>query len=186
MKRALLVGAGTLAGVAALVVVHRRLALSARLSRDRDRQHLGDDRQRDLEHREPEPCVARRDGGRTSGTTSDVSTSSTKEGTDTGDAVDVRGGCGTVRVEAAVSGDKVVDVTALAVPQNDPRSSQISAQAVPMPVEHAIAARSSSSRGSVARRTSRPISRSRCARPWSRPTAPPQPAHPVCSAHLHL
>ena len=38
-------------------------------------------------------------------------------------------------------------VTALAVPQNDPRSSQISSQAVPMLVDQAISAQSSSISG---------------------------------------
>ena len=46
-----------------------------------------------------------------------------------------------------VTGGRVVDVTALAVPQNDPRSAQISSQAVPMLVQQAIAAQNASISG---------------------------------------
>ena len=46
-----------------------------------------------------------------------------------------------------MSDGKVTDVTALAVPQNDPRSSQISSYAVPQLVSQAIEAQSSSISG---------------------------------------
>ena len=46
-----------------------------------------------------------------------------------------------------VTGGRVVDATALAVPQNDPRSAQISTQAIPQLVQQAISAQSSSIAG---------------------------------------
>jgi uncharacterized protein with FMN-binding domain len=122
MKRALLVGAGTLAGVAALITLNP----------------------------EATTTTAAAATGTSTATTSGSSTTSTTTATDgtyTGSAVDVGRGYGTVQVEVTVTGGKVVDVTALAVPQNDPRSAQISTQAVPMLVQQAISAQSSSIAG---------------------------------------
>ena len=56
-------------------------------------------------------------------------------------------GYGTIQVQVTVSGGKVTDITALAVPQNDPRSAQISSYAVPQLVSQAIEAQSSSISG---------------------------------------
>jgi len=136
MKRAVLVGAGTLAGVAALVVLNPEAHSAGAGS----------------------TAVA---SGRTSSGTSSSGTSSSgtsssstgtsggavKDGTYTGDAVDVGRGYGTMQLEVTVTGGRVVDVTALAVPQNDPRSAQISTEAVPMLVQQAIAAQSASIAG---------------------------------------
>ena len=118
MKRALLVGAGTLAGVAALITLNP----------------------------EATTTTAAAATGTSTATTSGSSTTTTASATDgtyTGSAVDVGRGYGTVQVEVTVTGGKVVDVTALAVPQNDPRSAQISSYAVPTLVEQAISAQSS-------------------------------------------
>jgi len=138
MKRAVLVGAGTVAGVAALLVLNPESGAGASSS-------LATGATKGTSS----------SGGTTaSGTTPNTSTSSSagtsrtaKDGTYTGDTVDVGRGYGTVQVEVTVTGGRVVDVTALAVPQNDPRSAQISSQAVPMLVQQAIAAQSASIAG---------------------------------------
>jgi len=129
MKRAVLVGAGTLAGVAALVVLNPE-AGSAGAGAGAG-------------------STAVASGSTSSGASSSTGTSSgsVKDGTYTGDAVDVGRGYGTMQVEVTVTGGRVVDVTALAVPQNDPRSAQISSEAVPMLVQQAIAAQSASIAG---------------------------------------
>ena len=54
---------------------------------------------------------------------------------------------GSVQVQISVSGGRVTDITALAVPQNDPRSAQISQYAVPQLVSQALAAQSASIAG---------------------------------------
>jgi len=132
MKRAVLVGAGTLAGVAALVVLNPEAGSAGAGA----------------------GSTAVASGSTSSGTSSSGASSSTgtssgsvKDGTYTGDAVDVGRGYGTMQVEVTVTGGRVVDVTALAVPQNDPRSAQISSEAVPMLVQQAIAAQSASIAG---------------------------------------
>ena len=131
MKRAVLVGVGTLAGVAALVVLNPEAGSAGSGS----------------------TAVASGStpsGASSSGTSSSsrgTSSGAVKDGTYTGDAVDVGRGYGTMQVEVTVTGGRVVDVTALAVPQNDPRSSQISTEAVPMLVQQAIAAQSASIAG---------------------------------------
>ena len=56
-------------------------------------------------------------------------------------------GYGSIQVVVTVADSKVTAVTTSAVPQNDPRSSQISSQAVPMLVDQAISAQSSSISG---------------------------------------
>ena len=131
MKRAVLVGVGTLAGVAALVVLNPEAGSAGSGS----------------------TAVASGStpsGASSSGTSSSsrgTSSGAVKDGTYTGDAVDVGRGYGTMQVEVTVTGGRVVDVTALAVPQNDPRSAQISSEAVPMLVQQAIAAQSASIAG---------------------------------------
>ena len=141
MKRAVLVGAGTVAGVAALLVLNPEsgagasssLAAGATSSTATGRSSSGSTATGATPSAPASPSTG------TSG--------SAKDGTYTGDAVDVGRGYGTVQVQATVTGGRVVDVTALAVPQNDPRSAQISTQAVPMLVQQAIAAQSASISG---------------------------------------
>ncbi len=60
----------------------------------------------------------------------------------TGDAVET--GFGAVQVEVTVEGSTITDVTAIAVPQDDPKSSQISAYAIPELEQQAITAQSAS------------------------------------------
>ncbi len=58
-----------------------------------------------------------------------------------GSSVDV--GYGTVQVQATLQGGRIVDIQALALPQNDGHSARISQQAFPMLVQQALAAQSS-------------------------------------------
>ena len=131
MKRALLVGAGTLAGVAALITLNPE-AGTATTATASGATSTG--------------SSSAGSSGTSAGTSATTGTTAT-DGTYAGDAVDVGRGYGTVQVQVTVTSGKVVDVTALAVPQNDPRSSQISSQAVPMLVQQAIAAQTASISG---------------------------------------
>jgi uncharacterized protein with FMN-binding domain len=124
MKRALIVGTGTLAGVAAV------LALNP----------------------EPASLTASADTVLSSTTTPDTSTpeSTTPESTTpdsgsltvTGPAVDVGRGYGEAQVEITVTDGRLVDITALAIPANDHHSESISRRAWPTLVEQALAAQS--------------------------------------------
>ena len=78
-----------------------------------------------------------------SGSSSSSSSSSTKKVT--GSAVDV--GYGVVQVEAIIKGGKLVDVQAISLPNNDGHSARISQQAYPMLVNQAIAAQSANISG---------------------------------------
>ena len=57
--------------------------------------------------------------------------------------VDVGRGYGSIQVQATLENGRIVDVTALELPQNDGRSAMISQQAFPMLVQQALAAQSS-------------------------------------------
>ena len=149
MRRALLVGAGTLAGIAALLTLDPEApSTAAAASASATAAASG------TATSDPSTSDTTSSAGTSTGSTSSSSTSSTSstsgtasasgatDGTYTGDVVDVGHGYGTVQLEVTVSGGKVVDITALAVPSDDPRSAQISAQAVPMLVQQAISAQS--------------------------------------------
>lgn len=140
MKRAVLVGAGTVAGVAAVLALNPDAATSATAAGSTG---------------SAVSSGSSSSGSSSSGSSSSASPTSSSSGTSsssatttyTGDAVDVGRGYGTVQVEVSVSGGRLVDVTALAVPQNDPRSASISQQAVPMLISQAVAAQSASIAG---------------------------------------
>jgi hypothetical protein len=78
-----------------------------------------------------------------SSNSSSASSSSSK--TATGSAVDV--GYGIVQVKAIIKAGKLVDVQALSLPNNDGHSARISQQAFPMLVEQAISAQSANVSG---------------------------------------
>ncbi len=132
MKRAILVGGGTLAGVAAVLALNPDAASTATASAAKTHASSG----------------TSAGSSSASGTTATPSASATSgsssaaDGTYTGDVVDVGRGYGDVQVEITVTGGRVVDVQALAVPQNDPRSAQISNVAVPYLVDQALQAQS--------------------------------------------
>jgi uncharacterized protein with FMN-binding domain len=119
MKRALIVGTGTLAGVAAVLALN------------------------------PDGAATTVEGGRPASSSSSSAagsaTTSNAAGTQTatGSVVDVGRGYGSIQVQATLESGRIVDIQALAVPQNDGRSAMISQQAVPMLVQQAIAAQSS-------------------------------------------
>ena len=123
MKRAVLVAAGTVAGVAAVLALNPQ-AGSATAAK----------------------AHAAASGSSTS-TGSGSSGSTSTAATYAGDTVDVGRNYGSVQVQISVSGGRVTDITALAVPQNDPRSAQISQYAVPQLVSQALAAQSASIAG---------------------------------------
>jgi len=122
MKRALIVGTGTLAGVAAVLA----------LNPDGTTASAGA-----LQIGSTKPAAT---STATPGSTG--GSSSTSAGTTaTGSSVDV--GYGTVQVQAALSGGRIVDITALALPQNDGHSARISQESFPLLVQQALAAQSS-------------------------------------------
>lgn len=82
-------------------------------------------------------------GSSSNGSSSTGSSSSSK--TATGSAVDV--GYGIVQVQAVIKGGKLVDVQALSLPNNDGHSARISQQAFPMLVKQAISAQSANVSG---------------------------------------
>jgi uncharacterized protein with FMN-binding domain len=59
----------------------------------------------------------------------------------------VGNGYGSIAVEVKVTDGRIVDITALEVPQNDHRSAMISSQAFPMLKQEAIAAQSATISG---------------------------------------
>ena len=136
MKRAILVGGGTLAGVAAVLALNPDAASIATAS--------------------PAGSSSVSSGTSSSGSssgstatpsaspsaTADPGSSSGADGTYTGDSVDVGHNYGNVQVEITVQGGRIVDVTTLEVPQNDGRSSQISSVAIPYLVDQALQAQS--------------------------------------------
>jgi uncharacterized protein with FMN-binding domain len=128
MKRAALVSAGTLAGIAALVAFNPEAGASS-------------------------PASSAVSSGTTDASSSTAatptasSTGTSTSGTYTGALVDVGHGYGSIQVVVTVADGTVTAVTTTAVPENDPRSSQISQQAVPMLVDQAISAQSSAISG---------------------------------------
>jgi uncharacterized protein with FMN-binding domain len=142
MKRAVLVGAGTVAGVAAVLALNPDASTTAAAAAGTGRS---------VSSGSTSGTGSTSSGSTSAGSTASPSTSSSASSstttTYTGDEVDVGRNYGTVQVEVSVSGGRLVDVTALAVPQNDPRSASISQQAVPMLISQAVAAQSASIAG---------------------------------------
>jgi uncharacterized protein with FMN-binding domain len=119
MKRALIVGTGTVAGVAAVLALNPDGAATA--------------------------VAGGRPASASSSATPGSSTTQNAAGTETatGSVVDIGRGYGSIQVQATLENGRIVDIQALAVPQNDGRSAMISQQAVPMLVQQALAAQSS-------------------------------------------
>ena len=134
MKRALIVGTGTVAGVAAVLALNPEVTSVA----------AGTTSPRAAASAPSNPTGPTAGSGSTSsGQTSSGSSGSASSGSTTvaGSAVDV--GYGTVQVQATLEGGRIVDIQALALPQNDGHSARISQQAFPMLVQQALAAQSS-------------------------------------------
>ena len=152
MKRAALVGAGTLAGVAAILTLNPEgTTATSAAATPATSSSTGTSSGTSSGSSSSSTSSGSTSGSTSSGSTSSGSSSTTTtsgtDGTYTGDAVDIGRNYGTIQLQVTVSGGKVTDVTALAVPQNDPRSSQISSYAVPQLVSQAIEAQSSSISG---------------------------------------
>lgn len=126
MKRAILVGGGTLAGVAAVLALNPDATGTATASSTPTSVSSG---------------TTSESSGSSSGSASSGA-KTTGDGTYAGDVVDVGHGYGNVQVEITVEGGRIVDVTALETPQNDRRSAQISDVAIPYLVEQALTAQS--------------------------------------------
>lgn len=126
MKRAILVGGGTLAGVAAVLALNPDATGTATASSTPASVSSG--------------TTSGSTGGSSSGSSSDSTTAG--DGTYVGDVVDVGRDYGNVQVEITVEGGRIVDVTALEVPQNDRRSAQISDVALPYLIDQALEAQS--------------------------------------------
>jgi uncharacterized protein with FMN-binding domain len=132
MKRAVIVGTGTVVGVAAVLALNPDGSSAAGT----------------LPRIAAAPAAAA--GGATSagsgtapsgGAAGSSATSSSKSQTATGTSVDV--GYGTVQVQVTLSGGKITDIQPLQLPQNDGHSARISSEAWPMLVQQAISAQSS-------------------------------------------
>jgi uncharacterized protein with FMN-binding domain len=124
MKRALIVGTGTVAGVAAVLALNPDGAATA------------------VAGGRPSSASSSSTAG-TSGTGSSHGSSAAGSQSATGTVVDVGRGYGSIQVQATLENGRIVDITALALPQNDGRSAMISQQAFPTLVQQALAAQSS-------------------------------------------
>jgi len=132
MKRAVIVGTGTVAGIAAVLALNPDPAsqtASAATTKSSTSASSGS-------------SAGSSSGSSSSGSSSAGSSSSGASGTYTGDAVDVGRGYGTIQLEVTVESGRIVDIQALAVPENDGRSAQISSYAVPQLIQQALAAQS--------------------------------------------
>jgi uncharacterized protein with FMN-binding domain len=140
MKRAALVGAGTVAGVAAILILNPEAHTSSASA-------IGPTTSGGTSSGTSSSSGSASGGSTSSGSASSGSSTAATDGTFTGDAVDIGHRYGTIALQVTVSGGRISDITAVEVPQNDPRSAQISSYAVPQLVSQAIAAQSSSISG---------------------------------------
>ena len=138
MKRAIIVGTGTVMGVAAVLALNPDGTVAA-----------------------PSAAPAVSSGvstgaGTPTGTTSSSSGTSSSSSdtaatadtaTYTGATVDVGNGYGSIAVEVTVTDGRIVDITALELPQNDRRSASISQRAWPTLAKQALAAQSATVAG---------------------------------------
>jgi uncharacterized protein with FMN-binding domain len=137
MKRAILVGGGTLAGVAAVLALNPDAASTAAASASSSAVSSGTSSSGSSSSGSGSTASPSASASADSG-----SSSSGADGTYTGDSIDVGHNYGNVQVEITVQGGRIVDVTALEVPQNDGRSAQISSVAIPYLVDQALQSQS--------------------------------------------
>lgn len=129
MKRAVIVGTTTVAGIAAVLALNPDPATPTASAATVQSGSSS--------------SGSSSSGSSSSGSSSDSgSSSSSTSGTYTGDAVDIGRGYGTIQLEVTVESGRIVDIQALAVPENDGRSAQISSYAVPQLIQQALAAQS--------------------------------------------
>jgi uncharacterized protein with FMN-binding domain len=148
MKRALIVGTGTVMGVAAVLALNpdgtiatpaASAATSSSSGTTAGSSSSGSSSSGSSSSGSSSSGSS--SSGSSSGSSSSGSSSSTS-GTFTGSTVDVGHGYGSIAVEVTVTDGRIVDITALEVPQNDHRSAMISQMAFPTLKQQAIAAQS--------------------------------------------
>ena len=143
MKRAILVGGGTLAGVAAVLALNPDAASTAAASASSSSVSSGTSSSGSSSSGSSSTSGSGSTASPSASASADSgSSSSGADGTYTGDSVDVGHNYGNVQVEITVQGGRIVDVTALEVPQNDGRSAQISSVAIPYLVDQALQSQS--------------------------------------------
>ena len=154
MKRAIVIGTGTVMGVAAVLALNPEGGASA--SGALPNLPASSSNTSSTNSSTANSASANSSSNSSSNSTSNAATSpnsssGSSSGTSsstkkvTGSAVDV--GYGIVQVEAIIKGGKLTDVQAVSLPNNDGHSARISEQAFPMLVQQAIAAQSANISG---------------------------------------
>jgi uncharacterized protein with FMN-binding domain len=146
MKRALVVGTGTVMGVAAVLALNPDGGASAAgkiptVKPATSGSTTVNPASNSSNSSGNAASTPNSSGSNSSGSNSSSSSSKTV----TGSAVDV--GYGIVQVQAVIKGGKLTDVQAVSLPNNDGHSARISEQAFPMLVQQAIAAQSANISG---------------------------------------
>lgn len=147
MKRAIIVGTGTVMGVAAVLALNpdgtiASPAASAATSSSSGTTAGSSSSGSSSGSSGTSSSGSSSSGSSSSGSSSTGSSSSSASGTYTGATVDVGHGYGSIAVEVTVTDGRIVDITALELPQNDHRSAMISQNAFPTLKQEAIAAQS--------------------------------------------
>jgi uncharacterized protein with FMN-binding domain len=145
MKRALIVGTGTVMGVAAVLALNPDGTIAAPAASAATSSSSGTtagSSSSGSSSSGSSSSGSSSSGSSSSGSSSSGSSSSGTSGTYTGSTVDVGHGYGSIAVEVTVTDGRIVDITALEVPQNDHRSAMISQMAFPTLKQQAIAAQS--------------------------------------------
>lgn len=143
MKRAVIVGTGTVMGVAAVLALNPDGTIaSPAASAVSSSSSSGTTAGSSSGSTSGSTSSGSSSSGSSSGSSSSGSSSSGASGTYTGTTVDIGHGYGSIAVEVTVSGGRIVDITTLEVPQNDHRSAMISQMSVPTLKQQAIAAQS--------------------------------------------
>lgn len=136
MKRALIIGTGTIAGVAAVLALNpepAQLTASAAIATSPATSSGAASLDRTTSGHASQSSPSGAGTSSSSGSTSGSSTAA-------GSLVDVGPGYGQLQVEISVTDGRLVDITALAVPANDPHSQSISRRAWPLLVQQALTA----------------------------------------------
>jgi uncharacterized protein with FMN-binding domain len=133
MRRSLAAVAGTVAGLAALLS-YKSGTLPPRPTASTSRTDSGT-------LASPAPTTS---SGGSDGAPSTTTTSRSSTATRSGTGPDVPNRFGDVQVRVTMSGGRLVDVTALALPTDRPRSAEISQQAAPILRSEALQAQSAS------------------------------------------
>jgi uncharacterized protein with FMN-binding domain len=130
MKRALVVGTGTVMGVAAVLALNPDGTVASPAAAGASSTSASSGTMAGANDHSPQSP------------SSGTSSGSSAPRTFAGSTVDVGHGYGSIAVEVAVTAGRIVDITALEVPQNDHRSAMISQMAFPRLKQQAIRAHS--------------------------------------------